>query len=86
MASSFPSIDVRRIRSWLFRLPLATRIIFLLLIGFYVATLFNPGLEAWGTLEPEKVGLQSRTYMIKPTTATLTDRHPPKHHIPKKLT
>ena len=59
--SSFPSIDARKIRSSITRLPLATRLLLLALLGFYAARLFNPGLEQWGALIPKEMGLQSRT-------------------------
>ncbi|TKA22354.1 hypothetical protein B0A50_08173 [Salinomyces thailandicus] len=55
MAMSFALPDARRIRSYLLRLPLATRGILFLLTTFYVAHFFWPGLEQWGALIPQEI-------------------------------
>ncbi|GAB7361230.1 hypothetical protein MBLNU230_g1291t1 [Neophaeotheca triangularis] len=59
MAPSFSLPDARRIRSYILRLPLATRLLFLILTGFYIATLFAPGLEQWGSLIPSEINIQT---------------------------
>ncbi|KAF2773866.1 hypothetical protein EJ03DRAFT_70655 [Teratosphaeria nubilosa] len=51
--------DARRIRSYLFRLPLATRGLLLAISGFYIAKLFFPGLTQWGALIPQEINLNT---------------------------
>lgn len=62
MAPSFSLPDARRIRSYILRLPLATRLLLLILTGFYTASLFAPSLEQWGSLIPNEINIQTRTY------------------------
>ncbi|KAK4549197.1 hypothetical protein LTR36_007655 [Oleoguttula mirabilis] len=57
MAISVALPDARRIRSYIFRLPLATRGILALITGFYIAHLFLPGLTQWGALIPQEINL-----------------------------
>lgn len=61
MASSLPIPDIRRIRSYITRLPLATRIEFLIVTVFYLVHLGVPGITQWGSLIPQEVHLTSRT-------------------------
>ena len=70
MASGFALPDARRIRSYIFRLPLATRLLTLALLAFYIAHLFNPNIEQWGALIPSEMNLQSRK-----STYSTHDRH-----------
>lgn len=49
--------DARRIRSYLFRLPLATRGLLLVITGLYIAHWFVPGLEQWGALIPNEINI-----------------------------
>jgi hypothetical protein len=49
--------DARRIRSFLLRLPLATRGLLVIIIGFYFSRLFYPEIEQWGALIPSKMNL-----------------------------
>lgn len=60
MALPFAVPDARRIRSYFVRLPLATRLIFLLLTAFYIGRLIYPGLDEWGALIPNKINLNTR--------------------------
>lgn len=60
MASSYALPDARRIRSYLLRLPLATRGILFLLTAFEVAHFFVPGLEQWGALIPQEIRIDTR--------------------------
>jgi len=52
--------DGRRIRSFFVRLPLGTRVLLVLLTGFYVAKLLAPGLEQWGALIPMEININTR--------------------------
>lgn len=60
MASKFTLPDARRIRSYFVRLPLATRLILLILTVFYFAQLISPGLDQWGALIPNEITFTSR--------------------------
>nr|OQO21804.1 hypothetical protein B0A51_10715 [Rachicladosporium sp. CCFEE 5018] len=57
MALGIQLPDARRIRSFFIRLPLATRILLLVLTAVWIATLFTPKLEPWGALIPQDIGL-----------------------------
>ncbi|KAK1817482.1 putative rhomboid protease [Friedmanniomyces endolithicus] len=59
MAFTFALPDARRIRSYLLRLPLATRILILIITAFYIAHLFWPGITQWGALIPQEIGISS---------------------------
>lgn len=61
MAVSAALPDARRIRSYIFRLPLATRGILALITGFYIAHLFAPGLTQWGALIPQEINFGTCT-------------------------
>ena len=60
MPLGFSLPDPRRIRSYFFRLPLATRALLCLLLGFYVAHLFSPDVNRWGALVPQEIKINSR--------------------------
>ncbi|KXS97714.1 hypothetical protein AC578_8844 [Pseudocercospora eumusae] len=49
--------DPRRIRSYLLRLPLATRGLLLLITALYIAHWFAPGLEQWAALIPNEINI-----------------------------
>ncbi|KAF2862203.1 hypothetical protein K470DRAFT_213523 [Piedraia hortae CBS 480.64] len=51
--------DARRLKSYLFRIPLATRLIILLITVFYIATVFVPWLRQWGALVPHEISLST---------------------------
>ena len=60
MAPAIPKVDVRRIRSHILRLPLFTRLIVLLIVGLWVASLQTAwDVRQWGSLIPEEIGLQT---------------------------
>ena len=59
MALTFALPDARRIRSYFFRLPLATRGILFLITAFYIAHLFAPALTQWGALIPQEIRLDT---------------------------
>lgn len=60
MAISLPPIGAARVRSYLLRLPLFTRLIVLVIILLWLLSgqsLFD--VQAWGALVPEKIGISS---------------------------
>lgn len=60
MASSPPRYHPARLRSYLYRLPLATRAVLLLVVCFWLATLQSRwDVVQWGALIPDKVTLTS---------------------------
>lgn len=82
--ASFSIPDVRRIRSYFLRLPLATRLMLLVLTGFYIAVCVRPNLEQWGALIPQEIDLTSREHHPKTPQqplppANLTPSLPPEH-------
>lgn len=60
-ALTLPSLNASRARSYVFRLPLFTRVIVAALVGVWVVQVVVPGwdLKAWGALVPAEVGLSS---------------------------
>ena len=52
--------DARRIRSFFTKLPLATRVLLVLITAFYVAKVARPGLEQWGALIPQEINIGTR--------------------------
>lgn len=60
MAYSFQLPDARRIRSFFTKLPLATRLLVLVLTVFYIAHVFSTRLEPWGALIPEEINIGTR--------------------------
>ncbi|KAF2758261.1 hypothetical protein EJ05DRAFT_476516 [Pseudovirgaria hyperparasitica] len=57
MAFSLPQFNPIRIRSYVLRLPLATRLLLLVIVLFYLASWLFSWLQEWGALIPSKVGL-----------------------------
>jgi len=57
--------DARRIRSFFTKLPLATRLLLVLITAFYVAKVFRPGLEQWGALIPQEINIGTRECCAK---------------------
>ena len=69
---SFPAqFNPAKIQRYLFRLPLFTRIILLLIIAFWILELQSAwDVPAWGGLVPEKVNLTTSTWPILVYTPT----------------
>ncbi|KAK5172939.1 putative rhomboid protease [Saxophila tyrrhenica] len=80
MAYNIP--DVRRIRSYFLRLPLATRLLLLVLTGFYIAVAIRPELEQWGALIPQEINL---TTLYRLNTYPLLHKSLP-HYLLNTLT
>ncbi|KAI9680755.1 MAG: putative rhomboid protease [Caeruleum heppii] len=60
MAPSFPQFSPTRLRSYVVRLPLATRLIVGFVFAFFWASLFFlSGVKPWGSLAPSKIDLTS---------------------------
>jgi len=58
MAPSFPQFNISRIRSYLFRLPLFTRLILFLIIALWVVGMQSMwDLQEWGSLIPKETTL-----------------------------
>ncbi|KAL8915552.1 MAG: hypothetical protein Q9171_000117 [Xanthocarpia ochracea] len=58
MAPTLPSLDVRRLRSYVFRLPLFTRIVLVLVIVFWILELQKVwNVVQWGALIPKEINL-----------------------------
>ncbi|KAL1306029.1 hypothetical protein AAFC00_004157 [Neodothiora populina] len=57
MNSSFLQFDPRRVRSYLFRLPLCTRLLVVAIVAFYIASLTLPWFTAWASLIPNEIGI-----------------------------
>lgn len=58
MASTFPQLDPRRVRSYLLRLPFFTRIILLAIILFWILELQSAwNVAMWGALVPKEVNI-----------------------------
>jgi hypothetical protein len=54
---SFPQFNPLRLRSYVFRLPLCTRLLLTAMVGLWVATIPFKGLRDFASLEPDKVNL-----------------------------
>ncbi|KAF2838476.1 hypothetical protein M501DRAFT_1004202 [Patellaria atrata CBS 101060] len=58
MASSFP-FNPTRLRSYILRLPLATRLLLAATVALYLASIPIPWLRDWASLVPSKINLSS---------------------------
>lgn len=65
MAPSFLQFDPRRVRSYLFRLPLCTRLLIIVIFAFYIASLTLPWFIQWASLIPSEIGLATRKFAHK---------------------
>ena len=63
MAPTLPQFSPARVRSYIFRLPLFTRIIILLILIFWLLELQSAwNIVQWGALVPAKVNLGTSKY------------------------
>jgi len=53
------NLDTRRFRSYILRIPLATRLVLIVSTAFFIAGLFLPWLSAWAALTPQEIALTS---------------------------
>ena len=64
MAPTLPSFNLARLRTYIFRLPLFTRIILLLIALFWVLELQKAwDVTQWGALIPKEVNLGTSTFL-----------------------
>lgn len=54
---SYTQFNPMRLRSYIFRLPLCTRLLLLAIVGLWAATIPFTGLRDWASLEPDKMNL-----------------------------
>lgn len=54
---SFPQINPLRLRSYILRIPLATRLLLIVMVGLWAAAIPVKWLRDWTSLEPDKVNL-----------------------------
>lgn len=54
---SFPQFNPARMRTYIFRLPLCTRLLATAIVGLWIATIPFPWLREFGRLEPAKMDL-----------------------------
>ena len=60
MANYLPTnFSPPRIRSYVYRLPLFTRIALALIVACYVATIFSPSIDQWAALKPSLMTFQT---------------------------
>lgn len=60
--ASYTQFNPARLRSYVLRLPLATRLLLLAIVGLYIATIPLPWLREFGRLEPAKMDLTQSMY------------------------
>lgn len=61
MASSYSQFSPARLRSYVLRLPLATRLLLLAIVGLWIAAIPLPWLREFARLEPAKMDLTQST-------------------------
>ena len=59
---SFPQFNPLRLRSYVLRLPLCTRLLLTAMVALWVATIPFQWLREWGSLEPDKVNLTTSMF------------------------
>ena len=64
MAPSFPQFNPMRLRSYIFRLPLCTRVLAAVILGLWIATIPFPWLREFGRLEPAKMDFTQSTWIF----------------------
>lgn len=57
MAFKLPNLNPARLRSYVFRLPLCTRVILLIIVALWTASIFHPGLRQTCALVPDQVSI-----------------------------
>lgn len=79
MAPTIPSLDVKRLRSYVFRLPLFTRIVLVLIVVFWILELQKVwNVVQWGALIPKEVNLgTSKSQQV--STLPYTSHHTPSY-------
>lgn len=66
MAPTLPSLDVRRLRSYIFRLPLFTRVILVFIAIFWILELQQVwNVIQWGALIPQEINLATSRFRYR---------------------
>jgi glycosylphosphatidylinositol transamidase len=74
MALSLPQFNVVRLRSYIFRLPLFTRLIIVLIIALWVVSIQSVwDVQAWGSLIPDETGLATCMRYTRSSFSNITD-------------
>jgi glycosylphosphatidylinositol transamidase len=64
MAPTLPTFNPARLRSYIFRLPLFTRIVLLLIVAFWILELQSAwDVIQWGGLIPREIGLGTSMWL-----------------------
>jgi len=73
MAPTLPSFNPARLRSYLFRLPLFTRIIILFILFFWIVELQSAwNVTQWGALVPAEVSLGTSMFNLASSESKVT--------------
>lgn len=70
---SLPQFDARRVRSYLFRLPLCTRALLVVIIAFWIASLRLSWFQQWAALIPNEMNLGTSIYRPSLLCSCLSD-------------
>jgi hypothetical protein len=62
--ASLPQFNPLRLRSYIFRLPLCTRVLLSAIVALWIATIPFAWLKEWGSLEPDKVNFGTSMCMF----------------------
>ena len=73
MPLSLPQFDARRVRSYLFRLPLCTRALLLVIVAFWIASLRLSWFTQWASLIPAEMNLQTSNPLLPNFLSLLSD-------------
>jgi len=68
MAPSLPQFSAARFRSYIFRLPLFTRLMILAIVAFWLVSLQSLwDVQQWGALIPQEIGLSTSQSSLNST-------------------
>lgn len=70
---SLPQFDARRVRSYLFRLPLCTRALLVVIVAFWIASLRLAWFQQWAALIPNEMNLGTSIYSPSMSRSCLSD-------------
>lgn len=81
---SLPQFDARRVRSYLFRLPLCTRALLVVIVAFWIASLRLSWFQQWAALIPNEMNLGTSIYRPSMPCSCLSDcfRSVPIEYLP----
>lgn len=81
---SLPQFDGRRVRSYLFRLPLCTRALLVVIVAFWIASLRLSWFQQWAALIPSEMNLGTSIYCPSISRCCLSDHScsVPTQHLP----